>query len=180
VEDPFIAVNADDYYGADAYGQIIAYLRQMDASDASKMAMIAYPITHTLSPNGTVNRGLCRVIDGQLKSVEEHTAIHSDDGGEITGLNLNAESVAIPRESLVSMNFWAFAPAFFGELDAYFNAFMEASGHLEQSECYLPTVVDAMIRAGFASCEVIPTSGDWFGVTYPEDKPLVQAKLLKL
>ncbi len=176
IQDPFVVVNADDYYGADAYQRILPFLEKCDLADAGETAMVAYPIRNTLSPHGSVNRGICRVEDRHLITVEEHTELKEVDG-VIRGYNLKGEAVAIDSDTLVSMNFWAFTPALFPALQGHFEAFLQSRGGELKSECYIPSVIDTLIRSGKARCEVFATRGDWFGITHPEDKASVQAKL---
>lgn len=178
VQDPFVVINADDYYGADAYQRVMPFLEQCDPTAAGETAMVGYPILNTLSPHGTVNRGICSIQDSLLETVEEHANIKEEGNGSIIGLNLNDEQVNIERDCLVSMNFWAFTPALFEVVENDFIAFLNEHGNEMKSECYIPTVIDGLIRSGKASCQVFPTDGDWFGVTYPADKERVQAKLI--
>lgn len=180
IDGPFVAINADDYYGADAYTRIHNHLTQMNPADAGDMCMVGYPLRNTLSKHGSVNRGICRLKGYLLESVEEHTGIGEDVEGTIQGDNLAGERIAIDGEALVSMNFWGFTPAFFQPLEAHFTAFLKDRGDEPKSECYIPTVVDDLIRAGQARCVVLPTTGAWFGVTYPEDKAFVQERLTKV
>ncbi|MDP0498418.1 MAG: NTP transferase domain-containing protein [Verrucomicrobiota bacterium JB024] len=180
VHDPFIAINADDYYGADAYARILNHLRELNPGDAGELCMVGYPLKNTLSPHGSVNRGVCRLDSGLLQTVEEHTDIREEADGKVRGVNLAGERVDIPADAPVSMNFWGFTPALFGVLEEHFTAFLQKHGGELKSECYIPTVVDDLIRAGRARCTVLPTSGEWFGVTYPADKPLVQQRLLAM
>jgi len=180
VHAPFVAINADDFYGADAYARIAKHLQEVDPDNPSEIAMVGYPVKNTLSPHGTVNRGVCAVHDGFLESVEEHTELAADSRGTITGKNLRGESVEVDPDALVSMNFWAFTPAFFKPLETQFIDFLRARGEEPKAECYIPTVVDALIQNGDARCQVLATTGSWFGVTYPEDKPLVQERLKAL
>ncbi|MGE9297240.1 MAG: nucleotidyltransferase family protein [Puniceicoccales bacterium] len=177
INEPFIAINADDYYGPDAYQQIAGHLKSIDPADGGAIAMVGYPVRNTLSPHGTVSRGVCQTADGLLKGVEEHTGITSGAHGKITGQNLVGETVGIDGDALVSMNFWAFTPAFFPLLEAHFTNFLRERGEAPKAECYSPSVVDELIQSGKARCPVLATSGEWFGVTYPEDKPLVQERL---
>lgn len=179
VNDPFVAINADDYYGRDAYQRIVGKLRELDPAESGAMATVGYPLGQTLSTNGTVNRGICRLDGDHLGTVEEHTEI-SRSGESITGVNLHGERVPLAATDLVSLNFWAFTPAFFQPLETEFVHFLQEHGTEPKSECYIPTVVDTLIHDGRGRCEVLPTTGEWFGVTHPEDKPLVQARLREL
>lgn len=180
VKDPFIAINADDYYGADAYQQITNFLQNPKSSGVLQTAMVGYPVANTLSPHGTVNRGICKIEGGYLQSVEEHTDIQQTNDGSIYGKNLAGKPVTLSPDCLVSMNFWAFSPDFFQTLETEFTHFLEAHSESPKAECYIPTVVDTLIQSGQASCQVYPSTGDWFGVTYPQDKAFVQKKLLSV
>lgn len=180
IDTPFAVINADDFYGADAYVQIArSFAEGVDAPEL-RSCLVAYPLGNTLSEHGSVNRGLCAVRAGCLASVEEHSAIAADPDGVITGTNLAGATVRLERAAPVSMNFWGFTPAFFASLEAAFVAFLESEGDALKSECYLPSVVDALIRDDQTECAVLTTSAQWFGVTYPQDKPVVQATLTQL
>lgn len=176
IEDPFVVVNADDYYGADAYERIFPFFNKCDPNNPCETAMVAYPVRKTLSAYGNVNRGICRVEGHRLITVEEHTELKESDG-IIHGCNLGGELVVINSDALVSMNFWAFTPGLFPILQQHFVAFLQHHGRELDSEWYIPSVVDTLIRSRKARCKVFPTTGDWFGVTYPDDKAAVQAKL---
>ncbi len=177
IDAPFAVINADDFYGKDAYAQLAAYFKQSTDEPELRTCMVGYRLENTLSEHGSVNRGLCRVEHGSLQAVEEHTEIAKDGDGRIHGLNLAGDSVEIPAGAIVSMNFWGFTPALFPSLEALFIEFLEAHGQEAKSECYIPTVIDTLIRSGQTDCAVIETSGSWFGVTYPDDKPFVQASI---
>jgi NDP-sugar pyrophosphorylase family protein len=180
IHDPFTVINADDYYGPEAYKSIAEFFKSQTISDALEVAMVGYPVLNTLSPHGTVNRGICKTKGSYLETVEEHTEIHQTEAGIILGKNLAGECVELHPGTLASMNFWAFMPTFFQALEVEFIEFLKKSGHAANSECYLPTAVDSLIQSGKATCRVYPTDGEWFGVTYPEDKPYVQQKLKQL
>ena len=180
IDTPFAVINADDFYGRDAYRQIADYFsRQADAPEL-RSCMVGYPLKNTLSEHGTVNRGICLVEAGSLKGVEEHTEIKQLADSGVAGLNLAGETVSIPEGAIVSMNFWGFTPALFTSLEAYFTDFLQARGQEMKSECYIPSVVDHLIQSEQTDCVVLQTEGTWFGVTYPEDKPVVQAKIQAL
>ncbi|MGB0289831.1 MAG: nucleotidyltransferase family protein [Opitutales bacterium] len=180
VEGPFAVINADDFYGAEAYARMIAYFKSSAAQPELRSALVAYPLELTLSEHGSVNRGLCTVVDGCLQSVEEHEMIERGADGLLQGRNLVGESVSLQAEAPVSMNFWGFTLAFFASLEAAFVSFLDAHGGEAKSECYLPSVVDGLIREEQTECMVLESRGQWFGVTYPEDKPLVQARIADL
>lgn len=182
VKEPFAVINADDFYGSDAYVQAAAFLaKPRSESDRAHYAMIGYPLVNTLSDHGDVNRGICTRDDhGLLSTVEEYVKIEREADGMVRGNSLDGSRREVCENSPVSMNFWAFSRCFFDYLEIEFAHFIENFGSLEKSESYIPTVVDALIRAGKADCSVLDTTSHWFGVTYPEDKPHVVASILKL
>ena len=182
VTEPFAVINADDFYGSDAYLRAAAFLASAPSeTEKAHYAMIGYPLINTLSDHGDVNRGICtRSTDGLLTSVEEYVKIQRDPDGVVRGDALDGTRKPVSEASPVSMNFWAFTPGFMDHLEAEFADFIKNYGHLEKSENYIPTVVDALIRAGKADCTVLQTSSHWFGVTYPADKQHVVASISKL
>ncbi len=178
VKEPFAVINADDFYGQDAYRAAATFLR--DAAP-SHYAMVGYPLENTLSDHGEVNRGICsRDAAGLLANVEEYVNISRGDDTIVRGTALDGESKPIPDGTPVSMNFWAFTADFFGHLETHFTSFLESQGNGGKTECYIPTVVDDLIRSGQADCRVLDTTSHWFGVTYPDDKPHVVASINRL
>lgn len=177
VHEPFAVINADDFYGRDAFAKLGAFLAE---AKPMHFAMVGYKLTLTLSENGSVARGICDVAaDGSLKSVTEMTKIvRAADGAE------NREDpehpVKLTARELVSMNLWGFTPELFDALEARFPAWLADNGTKEKSEWYIPFVVDELIHEGKADCKVLPTESSWFGVTYREDKPFVMAEIKKL
>lgn len=180
IETPFAVINADDFYGWDAYRQIYDYFKQEANAPELRSCMVGYPLRNTLSEHGSVNRGICLVEDGSLRAVEEHTELKRNTTGIIAGLNLSGTEVSVAADRVVSMNFWGFSPALFPSLEAHFVEFLKQHGQEMKSECYIPTVVDKLIQTEQTDCVVLKTDGAWFGVTYPEDKPVVQAKILNM
>lgn len=177
VHEPFAVINADDFYGRDAFAKLGAFL---SGAKPMHFAMIGYKLALTLSDNGSVARGICDVAaDGLLKSVTEMTKIvRTADGAE------NREDpehpVKLTAKELVSMNLWGFTPELFDALEARFPEWLAVNGAKEKSEWYIPFVVDELIHEGKADCQVLPTESSWFGVTYREDKPFVMAEIKKL
>lgn len=175
VNEPFAAINADDFYGRDAFAQMSRFLSGVpcDAETPMRLAMVGYRLDLTLSDHGSVARGICQVTDeGRLCGIREMTKIvRTAEGAE------NREDpeapVALTGKERVSMNLWGFTPALFDALEARFPAWLAANGQQEKSEWYIPFVVDELIREGQATVDVLPTDASWFGVTYREDKPLV-------
>ena len=180
VDTPFAVINADDFYGAEAYTRMVRYFKESTHEPELRSALVAYPLKCTLSEHGAVNRGLCDVHGGQLESVEEHEGITWDAKGTLRGKNSSGKSVSLDANSLVSMNFWGFTPTFFESLEAAFESFLEKHAGDAEAECYLPTVVDTLIREEQTRCIVLESGDPWFGVTYPEDKGMVQARIAEL
>jgi dTDP-glucose pyrophosphorylase len=179
IAEPFAVINADDFYGREAYAQMAGLLSVTDPDQLSA-SMVGYILRNTLSPHGTVNRGICTLKAGKLQSVEEFTAIGHDADGELRGENLKGQRVPVSNEAVVSMNFWGFTPAIFAPLEERFTAFLEARGGEEKSEYYLPSLIDSLIKEGAVECPVLQTESPWFGVTYPEDKVRVVKSIQQL
>ncbi|MCU0777418.1 MAG: sugar phosphate nucleotidyltransferase [Akkermansiaceae bacterium] len=181
VKGHFAVINADDFYGRDAYQRAAAFFDSLPADADGAMAMVGYPLENTLSDHGHVNRGICRIDEGGfLTNVEEYLDIEREADGHVRGNALDGKRHIVPPGSLVSMNFWAFGPAFFAQLEEGFGRFLLEAGEQLKSECYIPTVVDQLIHGGHAQCMVLQTTGQWFGVTYPADKPFVVESIRKL
>ncbi|MFY7818364.1 MAG: nucleotidyltransferase family protein [Akkermansiaceae bacterium] len=182
VRGPFAVINADDFYGRDAYERAAAFLLQNSPeSGMEHYAMVGYDLLKTLSDHGDVNRGICRTdAQGHLTSVEEVVKIQREKDGLIYGEYLDGQRKEVPKDAIVSMNFWAFEASFIDRIEEHFVYFLQEHGQKEKSECYIPTVVDELIRSSRARCSVLPTSSSWFGVTYPEDKPHVVANIKNL
>ena len=182
VKESFAVINADDFYGSDAYVRAAAFLSSpRSENDKAHYAMIGYPLVNTLSDHGDVNRGICaRNESGLLSSVEEYVQIEREADGVVRGTSLDGSRREVCEVSPVSMNFWAFTHCFFDHLESEFTTFIKNFGTIEKSENYIPTVVDALIRSCKADCSVLDTTSHWFGVTYPNDKQHVVASILKL
>lgn len=174
VDSPFLAINADDFYGAEAYQTMAAHLR---LASPKEFAMAGYRLRNSLSDHGTVSRGVCQ-SDGNnfLVSVREFTALEKLDGGAIQK-NPDGTQDVFTGEEPVSMNFWGFTPDVFASLRIGFESFLSKSGGELKSEFYIPSAVADMISSGSASVNILPTESRWFGVTYREDKPVVMEKL---
>lgn len=179
VNEPFAVINADDFYGRDAFTQAARFLDTLHERNASTFGMVAYRLDRTLSLHGSVARGICQSNDDTLTTVQEHTQIKREDGG-IAGVNSKGETVTLSQETLVSMNFWLFTPALFPLLDQALQDFLRHQGSNLTAECYLPAVVDSAICSGKASVRVLPTDSKWFGVTYREDLDAVREALAAL
>ena len=182
VKESFAVINADDFYGRDAYVRAAEFLNTpRTENDKAHYAMIGYPLINTLSDHGDVNRGICtRSADGLLASVEEYVKIERDSDGVVRGNALDGTRSEVCEKSPVSMNFWAFTHCFMDHLETEFSHFLKNFITVEKSENYIPTVVDALIRSGKADCAVLDTTSHWFGVTYPDDKQHVVSSIRTL
>jgi hypothetical protein len=179
VATPFAVINADDFYGRDSYAVLGRRLATL-SNDALDFCMVGFTLKNTLSDHGTVARGVCRTdASGRLTDIRELTKIARTAGG---AENRSEDGTVTPLtgEEPVSMNMWGFTPAIFPLLDADFRAFLQAKGGEPKSESYIPMAVGNLVAAGSARCDVLRTSSAWFGVTYREDKPSVQASILEL
>lgn len=176
VEEPFAVINADDFYGHNAFRNAAAFLTV--GCNESNYAIIGYDLLSTLSEHGTVNRGICSLDhDGNLASVQERINISQKEGKIVAADGLQPEE--LPVNTRVSMNFWCFHPSFFRYTAQMFADFLAVRGNEPKSEFYIPVVADEFIHKG-GTIAVIPTSSLWFGVTYKEDAPFVQESLNKL
>jgi dTDP-glucose pyrophosphorylase len=180
IAEPFAVINADDFYGREAYAQMAEYLTGQTNHSTLVVGMVGYILKNTLSPHGTVNRGVCSLNDSTLQTVEEYTQIGRDADGVLRGNDLSGTRAPLAENTVVSMNFWGFTPAIFKPLEARFEAFLRARGHEDKSEYYLPSLVDSLIAEGAVTCPVLQTESPWFGVTYPEDKAHVVTSIREL
>ena len=175
INEPFVAINADDFYGADAFQTIGNFLRAGCAPD--QYGMVAYRLGNTLSENGAVARGVCSVgADGFLSEVTERTQIDRYPDGIFFTDEAGARH-PLTVDTPVSMNFWGFHPDIFQELDAQFRAFVHANLEKPKAEFYIPTVVNNLMHAGKVRVRVLSSDSQWYGVTYPADKETVQGAL---
>ena len=180
VKEPFAVINADDFYGRDAFEKLAKFLSSPTAAEGLHFAMVGFRLDLTLSENGSVARGICDIApDGTLRAVKEMTKLVRV-GDIAENREDEANPVKVPLDSRVSMNCWGFSAGLFAELEARFPKWLEANGTKEKSEWYIPFVVDELIKEGKADCHVLPTDSSWFGVTYREDKPAVEASVRRL
>ena len=176
VDGPFCVINADDYYGVDAYRTIYEELGKLAPSGES--TMVGYLLKNTASLHGTVSRGVCKVKDGKLDSIQETLKIQLYPDGHLTDLDTNTD---LDPETVVSMNFWGFMPSIFPALRAYFEAFLRGlPDDAVKAECLLPVMVGEELKAGRMTVSVLSSRDKWFGMTYHEDRALVAADLQKL
>ena len=176
VDGPFCVINADDYYGVDAYRTIYEELGKLAPSGES--TMVGYLLKNTASLHGTVSRGVCKVKDGKLDSIQETLKIQRYPDGHLTDLDTNRD---LDPETVVSMNFWGFMPSIFPALRAYFEAFLRGlPDDAVKAECLLPVMVGEELKAGRMTVSVLNSKDKWFGMTYHEDRALVAEDLQKL
>jgi UTP-glucose-1-phosphate uridylyltransferase len=172
IHEPFAAINADDFYGLEAFCSMAACL----STDSDDFCMVGYRLQQTLSENGSVARGVCDVDNGFLAGVTELTKIVRNPNGG--AMNQGGETDRyLNGKEIVSMNFWGFRPHIFPSLEAEFRKFLEKQGHEAKTEFYIPSVVDSLIHSGACRVKVLETEASWFGVTYREDKPNVQRSI---
>jgi NDP-sugar pyrophosphorylase family protein len=174
ISEPFAVINADDFYGFDAF--VKAYQFLTSTCNDKHFAIIAYELNQTLSDHGTVNRGVCTVnAMNDLVEVRERLNIAK------TGNSVNCSDGLIPEtlalDTMVSMNFWCFNPSIFQYSQKLFSDFLFAHGNESKSEFFIPLVADQFIKDNGGRVEVIPTSAIWFGVTYKEDAPAVKRSI---
>jgi len=170
IDAPFAVINADDYYGKEGFNKIYKFLTTR-ASD-SQNCMVGFEIEKTLSENGTVSRGICKVKDGRLTEITEHLRVRKDpETGLITDTLPDGSSVVIPSDSSVSMNLWGFAPDYINTLKEDFTVALDRimTENPLRGEYYVQTPLNSHITDGSLSCEVLSSADQWFGVTYKED-----------
>ncbi len=182
IKEPFAVLNCDDFYDRDAFQVMGKFLSELPEGSTGKYAMVGFRVGNTLSESGTVSRGVCEKNEQNLlTSVVERTKIQRFDG-VVKYQDENEEWVAISDNTPVSMNFWGFTPDYFQHSVEYFKEFLADPKNMEnlKSEFFIPLMVDKLINDGTATCEVLDTTSQWFGVTYPEDRPEVVARFAKL
>lgn len=178
VSEPFIVINADDYYGREAFSTIYTELGRLEKQDQG--TMVAYSLKNTVSNNGSVTRGVCQGENGKLTKVTETFNITVMPDGSIRDMSAG-NGVLLDPQSLVSMNFWGFTPWFFDKLEAYFESFLKALPTDElKKECLLPALVDELIQKGELEVSMLSSDSVWFGMTYQEDRKAVAEALEKL
>ena len=195
VKENFAVINADDFYGADSFNRLATFLKSRPAvatvrgydpmsghkppapvgpAKTSEFAIVGFRLANTLSEHGAVSRGICAAdAVGRLASITETHGITAADVGAELGKKFSGETI-------VSMNCWGFTPALFVGLDTQFREFLAARGTEPKSEFYLPGAVSTMIARGETTVRVLPTESAWFGITFRDDKPRVQAALAAL
>jgi UTP-glucose-1-phosphate uridylyltransferase len=176
VKENFAAINADDFYGQQAYKILVQHLN----SGTPDYAMVGFVLKNTLSDNGTVARGVSRVdANNYLTNIVEMMKIERDGGGA-KNTEADGKITSLSGDEAVSMNFWGFTPKLFPQLKTQFDQFLKKSGGEQKSECYIPATVGELVTSGQAKVKVLRSNDSWFGVTYREDRPQVTESIGKL
>ncbi|HVZ95819.1 MAG TPA: sugar phosphate nucleotidyltransferase [Chitinophagaceae bacterium] len=177
VHEPFAVINADDFYGRDAFEKAVRFLQ--GGVSAKVWSIIGYELSKTLSANGTVSRGVCEADkDHNLIGIVERVKIYSEDNTIV--YEENNVQTELPANTPVSMNFWCFHPDAYAYIEKLFKKFLREKGDNPKAEFFIPIVGDAFIKEMNGTIKVIETSAQWFGVTYKEDAPGVKASIRTL
>lgn len=174
VKEPFAVINADDFYGKDSFVKAADFLKNV--CNEKTYCIIGYELSKTLSEHGTVSRGVCQV-DGSnnLVSIKERTKIYREDGSIV--YEENDQKYNVPNYSSVSMNFWGFHPSLFDTTEKLFHSFVKENKENIKSEFFIPIIAEDFMHRLGGEIKVIPTSAQWFGVTYKEDAPGVKSSI---
>ncbi len=179
INEPFAVINADDFYGREAFIVMSNELLQIQNKRGS-YCMVAFHIGNTMTENGSVARGVCTTKNGYLQTVVERTAISYDENGDIVFTDENGNLQQLSPDTPVSMNLWGFTPDYFDFSKREFIKFLNKNINNPKSEFFIPSVVDKLIGRGEANVKVLETDSKWFGVTYAEDRQSVVSKLAQL
>lgn len=170
VEQPFAVINADDFYGREAYGLLGQWLSERTV-DEHEYSMVGFRVDNTLSPNGSVSRAVCETdSNAALRRIVEHKKIYRRDGAIISESD-NGETVTLAPDTTVSMNMFGFTPSVFPEIGRGLEGFLKQKSDDPKAEYFIPTLLDELISGNEARVTVLQSSGQWFGVTYREDRP---------
>ena len=166
IDDNFIVINADDFYGRESFVKIASFLKNVDRF-SKEYSMVSYKLINTMSDFGSVSRGICNVVDGKLIDINERTNIVKKDGKLIY---IEDGEHLIDNDALVSVNLWGFTPMMFEDASRYFIEFFKENSDLSKREFYLPTIVKKSIDEGIADVKVLESSSKFSGMTYKEDR----------
>ncbi|MBO4630387.1 MAG: nucleotidyltransferase [Lentisphaeria bacterium] len=180
LKEPFAAINADDFYGRSAYA-LLAKAFAANPDPEKRHFMVGFTLRNTLSENGTVSRGICvKDSNDLLSSVTERTDILPVPGGKAQFKDSDGSIYPLTGDEIASMNFWGFMPSIFNYLGGLFEDFLSKRGTEMKSEFYIPFAVSELIQKKIISVQVMNSTDPWFGVTYREDKPVVQQSIRSL
>ena len=183
IDGPFAVINADDYYGRDAFQVIYDYLASHEDDDKYRYTMVGYKLENTVTDNGHVARGVCDTNEaGELVRITERTRIEKRNGGIAYSEDDGASWTELPGDTLVSMNMWGFTRSILDEIKAGFPAFLEKGLASNPMKCeyFLPAVVSTLLEEGRATVAVLASADKWYGVTYKEDKAVVVQAIKKM
>ena len=179
VKENFAIINADDFYGKEAFQIMAKALLNIDKTSYD-FSMMSYLLKNTISENGFVSRGECQVNkEGYLTDITERTHIEKKDG-QLLRKNENESFIPIDKNTVVSMNFWGFTPKCFEFIDTLFDEFLEKNYNNLKAEFFIPLIVHEIIQSNTAYVKVLQSNAKWFGVTYKEDKVMVQQAINQL
>lgn len=179
IKEPFAVINADDFYGRNAF-EVIAKDLMRPRDRKGDYSMVGFRVGNTMTENGSVARGVCETKDGLLTSVVERTAISYDPGHRIVFTDENGKEQTLEPTTPVSMNLWGFTPDFFDYSEREFRKFLDKDINTPKAEFFIPLCIDALINGGEATVRVLDTDSKWFGVTYSADRPSVVEKFAQL
>ena len=179
IKEPFAVINADDFYGRDAF-RVMAEELQRPRDRQGDYCMVGFRVGNTMTENGSVARGVCETKDGLLTSVVERTAISYDPQGNIVFTDENGQEQQLAPTTPVSMNLWGFTPDYFDYSEREFKKFLDKDLNTPKAEFFIPLAIDALINSGEATVKVLDTDSRWFGVTYAADRPGVVEKFAEL
>ena len=179
IKEPFAVINADDFYGRDAF-RVIAEELQRPRDKKGDYCMVGFRVGNTMTENGSVARGVCETNDGLLTPVVERTAISYDKDHNIVFTDENGVEQTLRPNTPVSMNLWGFTPDYFDYSEREFKKFLEKDINTPKAEFFIPLCIDTLINSGEATVKVLDTESKWFGVTYAADRPGVVAKFAEL
>lgn len=183
IDGPFAVINADDYYGQEAFRLIYDYLASHEDDERYRYTMVGYELGNTVTDNGHVARGVCDMNEeGELEAIHERTRIEKRDGGIAYTEDDGKTWVNVPADTTVSMNMWGFTRSILEEVGAGFPAFLDEGLKANPMKCeyFLPAVVSDLLSQGKATVAVLKSADKWYGVTYKEDKPVVMAAIKKM
>ncbi|MBN2611793.1 MAG: nucleotidyltransferase [Bacteroidales bacterium] len=177
IKEPFVVINADDFYGLEAFQAVSSFLSSSAVSSANQYCMVGYKLKNTISEYGFVSRGVCEKDNNDcLIKITERTQIGKNDNG-IYYKEPGGNDVYLSPETIISMNFWGFTPSFFDFAEDSFRNFLKDNINNPKAEFYIPIVIDEIIKSKSGTVKVLDCNAKWFGVTYQEDKPMVMDRL---
>ena len=180
INEPFAIINSDDYYGRNSFEVMAAELSNLPEGSTGHYSMVGFKVGNTMSESGTVSRGVCETVDGNLTGVVERTAIGYDENHDIVFTDENGTVQHLDFDTPVSMNFWGFTPDYFAHSEAFFVEFLKENLNKPKAEFFIPTLVNELVLKGQAECRVLTTESKWFAVTYSADRPGVVEKFAQL